>query len=137
MDERLWTMKILAGVHAGAEVTLVEEQAVLGSDDDCDFVLEDDGLAGRHLSLLAARSGVQVTVLDASHPVRIDGQTIEGNAVLEPFQVVAVRGLAFAVGPAGQAWPTIDLPPVRAESDAPKPEAAATDLDSPEEPGEG
>ena len=133
MAKRLWTMKILSGVHVGAEVTLMEEEAVLGSDDDCDFVLEDDGLAGRHVSLLAAESGVRLAVLDAGHPVRVDGQPIEGSILLESFQVVTIGGLSLAVGPAGQSWPQIDLPSIRAdEADAPEPNAVATDTSSPD-----
>lgn len=126
MADRNWTLKILSGVHVGAEVTLVEEEAVLGSDDDCDLVLEDDRLAGRHISLLAAESGVRLRVLDSGNPVLVDGQQIGGSALLEAFQVVSIGGLSLAVGPAGQAWPHIDLPPVEAgDGDAPELDKAA------------
>jgi len=45
MADRLWTMKILSGVHVGAEAALSDEAAVIGSDDACDFVLEEIGRA--------------------------------------------------------------------------------------------
>ena len=125
MAERQWTMRILAGVHVGAEAALIEEETVLGGDDDCDFALEDEGLASRHISLLAAESGVRLTVLDAGSPVRIDGQRVEGSVLLAPFQVVSIAGLALAVGPAEQSWPPIELPPARAdEGDEPQSETA-------------
>ena len=109
MAERIWTMKILAGVHAGAEVTLSDEEATLGSDDTCDLVLEDADLAGRHIRLHAG-SDVRITVLDGSGPVRVDGRLVEGSVELAPYQVVSVGGLALAVGPSDEDWPPIDLP---------------------------
>ena len=109
MAEPLWTMKILAGVHAGAEATLSDEEATLGHDDTCDFVLDDVGLAGRHIRLRTG-TDVRMTVLDASAPVCVDGRPVEGSIELRPYQVVSVGGLALAVGPADQDWPPIDLP---------------------------
>ena len=130
MAERLWTMKILAGVHAGAEVTLSDEEAILGRDDACDFVLEDAGLAGRHIRLCAG-TGVRMTVLDGSGPVCVDGRPVEGSVELAPYQVVTVGGLALALGPADQAWPSIDLPasPSPESSSAQEEVAASEGLD--------
>ena len=133
MAKRIWTLKILAGVHAGAEVTLSDEEATLGSDDACDLVLEDAGLAGRHIRLHAG-SDVRITVLDGSGPVRVDGQPVEGSVELAPYQVVAVGGLALAVGPSDEDWPPIDLPAVpglessSAPDDAPAREGATGGL---------
>ena len=127
MAEHLWTMKILAGVHAGAEVTLSDEEATLGRDDACDFVLEDAGLAGRHIRLNAGTE-VRLTVLDGSIPVHVDGRPVEGTVALEPFQVVSVGGMCLALGPANQVWPRIDLPasPLP-ESGSARPETVATE----------
>ena len=102
-------MKILAGVHVGAEVTLSDEEATLGRDDDCDFVLEDAGLAGRHIRLYAG-AHVRMAVLDESIPVHVGGCPVEGTVELDPYQVVTVGGMSLALGPADQAWPRIDLP---------------------------
>ncbi len=110
MAEAPWTLRILSGVHAGAEAALSEEEAVLGRDDDCDFVLDDAGLAGRHFSLRADAGGVGLRVLDADRPVLVDGQSVAGSVALEPYQVVAVGGLALAVGPSDRPWPDIALP---------------------------
>lgn len=110
MAKQLWTLKILAGVHAGAEVTLSDEEAVLGRDESCDFVLDDAGLADRHFSLRADPDRVRLTVLDPGSPVVVDAQPVEGGLDLQPYQVVSCGGLALAVGPAGQSWPDIELP---------------------------
>ena len=135
MAEQLWTMKILAGVHAGAEVTLSDEEAVLGRDDACDFVLEDAGLAGRHIRLHAG-TGVRMTVLDGSIPVRVDGRSVEGSIELEPYQVVTVGGLALALGPADRDWPSIDLPAPPSPESSPAREDAAAGEEPAEEPVE-
>ena len=134
MTGQPWTMKILSGVHVGAEVTLDDEEAVIGSGGDCDFVLEDNGLAGRHISLLPTEPGVRLTVLDAGNVVYVDGQRVDGSALLDPFGVVSMGGLSLAVGPAGHPWPQIDLPSIQAdEGGEPNPDAAAADADSPGE----
>lgn len=128
MAEQLWTLKILAGVHAGAEVTLSDEEATLGRDDVCDFVLDDAGVADRHLRLRTDPDGVRLTVLDPGSPVAVDGKPVEGGLDLQPYQVVSCGGLALAVGPVGQAWPNIELP----ASPLSVPEAEP--LDMPDEP---
>ena len=125
-------MKVLAGVHVGAEVTLSDEEAILGRDDACDFVLEDTGLAGRHI-LLCAGTDIRMTVLDGSGPVCVDGRPVEGSIELRPYQVVSVGGLALALGPADQAWPPIDLP----ASSSPESRSALEDVAACEEPAEG
>ena len=132
MAEALWTMKILAGVHVGAEVTLSDEEATLGHDDACDFVLDDVGLAGRHI-LLRAGADVRMTVLDGSTPVCVDGRPVEGSIELRPYQVVSVGGLALAVGPAEQDWPPIDLPAPPSPNGRP----AHEDVAARAEPAEG
>ena len=131
MADQLWTMKILAGVHAGAEVTLSDEEATLGRDDDCDFVLEDAGLADRHIRLHAG-TDLRMTVLDGSIPVRVDGRPVEGSIELEPYQVVTVGGLALALGPADREWPSIDVP----ASPSPESGSAREDAAAREEPAE-
>ena len=129
-------MKILAGVHVGAEVTLSDEEAILGRDDACDFVLEDAGLAGRHIRLCAG-TDVRMTVLDGSSPVCVDGRPVEGSIELRPYQVVSVGGLALALGPADQAWPPIDLPASSSPEGRSAPEDVAAREEPAEEPGQG
>ena len=117
-------MKILAGVHVGAEVTLSNEEATLGRDDGCDFVLEDAGLAGRHIRL-SAGTEVRMTVLGGISPVHVDGRIVEGTIELGAYQVVSMGGLSLAVGPADQDWPPIDLPPPPGPEGRPLPDEAS------------
>ena len=134
MAESLWTMKILAGVHVGAEVTLSDEEVTLGRDDDCDFVLEDAGLAGRHILLQAGTGDVRMTVLDGIGPVYVDGRPVEGSIELGPYQVVTAGGLSLALGPAGQAWPSIELPASPSSEGRSPDEASAADEELAEGP---
>ena len=104
----LWTLRILSGVHAGAEAVLADkEDATIGSHDECDLVFEDAGLGERHIRLSVADSGVRLNVLDFDQPVFVDGRKIDDAADLEPYQVVACGLSSFALGPAGQEWPKI------------------------------
>lgn len=103
-------MRVLAGVHAGAEALLSDEEAVLGSAEECDFVLDDAALCDRHIGLRADAGGAVLRILDTGTPVRVDGRDVQGEVGLEPYQVVSIGALSFAVGPEDEAWPEIQLP---------------------------
>ncbi|MXY55890.1 MAG: EscD/YscD/HrpQ family type III secretion system inner membrane ring protein [Gammaproteobacteria bacterium] len=121
MPGRLWTMKVLAGVHAGAEVTLPDEEVVVGRDDDCDFVFEDAGLAARQFALRAGDAGVTLTPLDTPSAILIDGRRVEARMEVPAYQAVTCGRLALAFGVAGEPWPEVDLAaaaPAEAEPDA-------------------
>lgn len=104
----LWTLRMLSGVHAGAEAVLDgQEETTIGSNDECDLVLEDAGLGERHIRLTVRESGVRLNVLDFDQPVFLDGRKVDDSADLEPYQVVACGLSSFALAPAGQEWPGI------------------------------
>ena len=50
-DQQRTLIKILTGPHAGAEALLDPGAYVLGADDVCDIILQDSGVAGRHMRL--------------------------------------------------------------------------------------
>src|SRR3546814_3665097 len=64
-------LRILAGLHAGASRDLAEQEMILvGSGDDCDIVLADQGVA-RHHALINLVGGM--SSLRALHaPLRVD-----------------------------------------------------------------
>jgi len=79
-------LRILSGLHAGASRTLAEQEMILvGSGDDCDIVLADQGVARHHalINLIGGMSSLRA--LDA--PLRVDGQP------LHPGDPVELRGL--------------------------------------------
>ena len=79
-------LRILSGLHAGASRDLAEQEMILvGSGDDCDIVLADQGVARHHalINLIGGMSSLRA--LDA--PLRVDGQP------LHPGDPVELRGL--------------------------------------------
>src|SRR5690606_9883833 len=79
-------LRILSGLHAGASRDLAEQEMILvGSGDDCDIVLADQGVA-RHHALINLVGGMSsLRALDA--PLRVDGLP------LLPGDPVELRGL--------------------------------------------
>lgn len=105
-----WILKVLSGTHTGAEIVLSPDETVLGKDEDCDLVIDDVSLSGKHISLRSDDTGMYLTLLDAAKPVYIDGEELaEKSVLLKPFQVITIGTLFLAAGPSDKNWPTIDL----------------------------
>ncbi len=82
----------------------------LGRGAECDLVLDDAGLAETHIGLQPQESGLRLRLLDESAPTYVDGQLVPGEVDLAPMQVITVGTVHIAVGPAGEAWPKIEIP---------------------------
>ncbi len=105
-----WILKILSGVHVGAEVVLSTEELVLGQDESCDLVLNDVSLSDRHISLRMEGEQALLTLLDTARPIYVGKQKLEsGELTPEPFQLISIGTLFLVVGPADAEWPVIDL----------------------------
>ena len=119
-------MRILGGVHTGAETTLENETITVGSAEQCDIVIEDDAIAHQAFEIEAGAT-LHLTVLDPEGEVRIGGATVEGQLEIQPFDVITINALALAVGPADSEWPEIASPQARKapEQDQPAPTANA------------
>ncbi len=103
-------LKVLSGVHVGAEVVLSTTELVLGRDEKCDLVLDDVSLSDRHISLRIEGEQALLTLLDTARPIYIGEQKLEsGEQTLEPFQLISIGTLFLAVGPVDAEWPAIDL----------------------------
>ena len=110
----LWRFRVLSGLHAGAEAILAdEEETTIGCNDKCDLILHDDGLCGRHVNLSVSDAGVRLKVLEFDRPVFVDGRKVEDAVDLQPYQVVSCGLSSFALGPAREEWPDIEIPSVR------------------------
>src|SRR5690606_19637101 len=92
-------LRSLAGLPAGASRTLAEQEMILvGSGDDCDIVLADNGVA-RHHALVNLTGGMSsLRALDA--PLRIDGQPLHPGDPLElrGLQRIQLGDAAIAFG---------------------------------------
>lgn len=115
-------LRILSGLHAGASRDLAEQEMILvGSGDDCDIVLADQGVA-RHHALINLVGGMSsLRALDA--PLRVDGlPLLPGDPVeLRDLQRIELGQAAIAYGPEHDpAWATL-LPDAAAIADASRP----------------
>lgn len=109
-------LRVLTGTHAGARALLSEGPQVLGSASDCDLILSDEGVQGRHLRIERDPDGGIVLRWEdeAVTPLRIAAG--EG-ADIGPVQI--------AIDEAGAPWRT-DMPlrtPVRTGTGATGPHA--------------
>ncbi|WP_149195361.1 FHA domain-containing protein [Luteimonas suaedae] len=99
-------LRIVAGLHAGASRELADREMILvGSGDDCDIVLADDGVASHHALISLVDGHFQVRALDA--PLRLEGRVLHpGDPVeLDKVQRVGLGDAALAFGHADDpAW---------------------------------
>jgi hypothetical protein len=110
-DKFDYKLKVIAGVHKNAELTLeANTEYEIGSGDDCDIILIDDGVKEKHLSLCLSEESVWLEKNGA--PVFLDGKAFQDTeAILESFQIVTVGDAHFAIGPENMEWPLL-APPV-------------------------
>lgn len=92
-------LRIVAGLHAGASRPLAEREMILvGSGDDCDIVLADDGVAAHHALISVVDGHFQLRALDA--PLALEGRTLHpGDPVeVDHIQRVGLGDAALAFG---------------------------------------
>jgi len=92
-------LRIVDGLHSGASRVLGRDEMILvGSGDDCDIVLADDGVANHHALVTLAGGRFLVRALDA--PVHIGSEQIDpGDPVeLSAVQQVRIGEAAIAFG---------------------------------------
>lgn len=95
-------LRIVAGLHTGG-LRRIEERAMVlvGSGDDCDIVLSDQGVAPHH-ALVSVIDGVPtVRALDA--PVRVQGRTLQPGdpMALHGVQRITLGDAVIALGGEG------------------------------------
>lgn len=121
----VWALRVLVGVHAGAERKLAErDMLIIGSADDCDLIFSDSGVAAHHCIVNYANGQLTVRAVDAE--VRIDDDMLHpGDPVgVAPFALIRLGGARFAMGPHwSERWQTllarVEQPAVAAEGEVP------------------
>ncbi len=124
----VWALRVLVGVHAGAERKLAErDMLIIGSADDCDLIFSDSGVAAHHCIVNYADGQLTVRAVDAE--VRIDDNMLHpGDPVaVAPFALIRAGGARFAMGPHwSERWQTllarVEQRPVASEDSAVAPE---------------
>ncbi len=104
--DRMLELRVLTGTHAGARVLLPDAPQVLGSADDCDLILCDDGIAPQHARLERLEDGSALLhVLDRDLP----------PIHIRPGQGAEVGQVRISVEEADAPWnedvPIADQPP--------------------------
>lgn len=92
-------LRIISGLHAGASRELAEREMILvGSGDDCDIVLADDGVARHHALISVIDGHGQLRALDA--PLQMEGRVLHpGDPVaMDRLQRVGLGEAALAFG---------------------------------------
>ena len=92
-------LRIVSGLHAGASRELAEREMILvGSGEDCDIVLADDGVATRHALISVVDGHFQLRALDA--PLQLEGRVLHpGDPVeMDRLQRVGLGEAALAFG---------------------------------------
>jgi type III secretion system YscD/HrpQ family protein len=114
----VYVLKILNGIHKGAEVELHPgHYYVLGSSDECDIVLGDDGIEPEHMVLTCELPG-RFAVAEKTGTFFIDGNPVENdNAGLEIHNIVSIGQIHWAVIEQGDEWQPGDLPAIGAMGD--------------------
>ena len=75
-----WKLLITEGVHQGAEVFLDENTlTIIGSDEECELILRDEGVAARHLAVIVQSNSVVIRALDGA--LKLDGHQINDKQI--------------------------------------------------------
>lgn len=129
-----WLLKVIAGPHQGAEISLHAGKTLIGSDDECDVVLHDVLVAPQHLELELGSTGIAAAPLGGR--VYIQGKRIrDARQSVASFTFLSIGGSHLVIGPVDEKWPLLsaaDIPDLEKEVETPEEESskkneAATD----------
>ncbi|MCY4363370.1 MAG: type III secretion system inner membrane ring subunit SctD [Gammaproteobacteria bacterium] len=104
MPEANFILKVLSGLHTGAECLLPPGVTRLGKSMQCDLVLHDQGIADEHFSFSCSPEGIAVQCLAQDVPVLLDGAPQTGPFIIREFGIVTTAALYLAVGAEDQLW---------------------------------
>jgi len=106
-----WTLKILSGVHLGAEIPLYQGSTRLGKAEDNDIVLSGDNLPDHLATLVCREEGIFVEEINTGQQNYLAGQPFADNKqAVSPFEVLTLGLLHLVYGPKSEAWPEVELP---------------------------
>lgn len=104
MDERpAYELRILSGMHAGARAPLDGSDYLLGTLDECDFVLMDPGVHPRHARIAASDGG-----WDLRWAVEEGAEALLAPMRMEPGKAVPLGPVVLSVDVVDAPWPTLE-----------------------------
>jgi type III secretion system YscD/HrpQ family protein len=103
-------LQIFSGIHRGAVVGLHPGQYVLGCNEDCDIVLEDEGIEPEHM-VLTCHSDGHYSISAKTGKFLVDGNPVEKDETgLEIHKIVTIGQIHWAVVRQGDGWQPEELP---------------------------
>lgn len=105
-----YKLKVIDGIHKNAELVLeTNTEYKVGSGDECDIILMDQGIKKEHLHLCSSEDCVWLKKNGA--PVSLDGKPFKDQKIiLKNFQTITMGDAHFAVGPQNEQWPFLATP---------------------------
>jgi hypothetical protein len=96
------TLRIVAGLHEGARVTLRTGEYVLGRAEDCDIVLLDEAVAPRHARLVLDATRVRIEPIDGA-PLHCKGKAVRANVkTVNDYEILSIGAAQFCLSPADE-----------------------------------
>jgi type III secretion system YscD/HrpQ family protein len=106
----VYLLKIFNGIHRGAVVGLHPGEYILGCNDECDIVLEDDGIESEHI-VLTCRPAGQFSIMSKTGEFFIDGSPVEEDETgLDLHEIVTIGQIHWAVIEEGDGWQPVGFP---------------------------
>jgi type III secretion system YscD/HrpQ family protein len=106
-DNQKLAIRILTGMHRGAELPLSSAVYVLGSGDQCDIILNDPDVEEQHCRLEISGESITLTWMEGGKGL-VDGEySGDKRGALKLFQAVTLGDVNFAIGPAEVQWPAV------------------------------
>ena len=109
-----WTLKVLTGQHAGAEVDIEKKHFIVSSlSNQADCVISDSGLKEYPIQITALESLLVIKFFGYT-PWYINGQkSLKPLAKIHPYDVIQVGTIAFAIGKTERNWPALEVPSIQ------------------------
>ncbi len=108
MSDTRFMIKILSGLHTGAEYYLPQGVTRLGSSAQCDLVLHDKGIAEELFTFTSTGEEVEVRYSAQDASVLLDGVEQSSPFTITDFGLLTSSALYLAVGAEDKPW---DIPP--------------------------
>lgn len=110
MAEQNLILRIFSGPHNGAEIPVnSNNDFIIGKDDECDFVFNDQSLAPRQLKIRIQDKKLFIEVLEGE--VFVNSKKTENKEFQSNFYDVITVGLtSFAIGQANETWSELKIP---------------------------
>ena len=111
MTDSRFILKILSGLHVGAEFSLPLGVSRLGKSPDCDIILHDQGLVDEHMIFRCSGQEVLVECPTQDSAALLNGTDElreQGPYTVSEYGLITSAGLYLALGAADACW---DIPP--------------------------